>query len=99
MDAAVLILISKWKAGTHTLFILIMKRTVLEAVSHVAPCWLYVLCTLGLLVPACLRDAVYRRVARNRIRLFGAVDTCRRATKEDRRHFLEQGKGGGARVE
>ena len=55
--------------------------------SHVAPCWLYVFCTLGLLVPACLRDVVYRRVARNRIRLFGAVDTCRRATKEDRRHF------------
>ena len=29
------------------------------------------------------------QVARNRIRLFGAKDTCRRATKEDKRHFLE----------
>ena len=61
---------------------------VLKAVAHVAPCWLYALCTLALLVPACLRDAVYKLVARNRIQLFGAMDTCRRATKEDKKHFL-----------
>ena len=35
-----------------------------------------------------LRDAIYKLVARNRIWLFGAVDTCRRATKEDKKHFL-----------
>ena len=39
-------------------------------------------------LPAGLRDAIYKLVARNRIWLFGAVDTCRRATKEDKKHFL-----------
>jgi predicted DCC family thiol-disulfide oxidoreductase YuxK len=35
-----------------------------------------------------LRDAIYKFVARNRIWLFGAVETCRRATKQDKKHFL-----------
>ena len=35
-----------------------------------------------------LRDAIYKFVARHRIWFFGAVETCRRATKEDKKHFL-----------
>ena len=35
-----------------------------------------------------LRDAIYKFVARNRIWLFGAVETCRRATMQDKKHFL-----------
>ena len=35
-----------------------------------------------------LRDAIYKFVARNRIRLFGGVETCRRATLQDKKHFL-----------
>ena len=35
-----------------------------------------------------LRDAIYKLVARNRIRLFGGVETCRRATLQDKKHFL-----------
>ena len=35
-----------------------------------------------------LRDAIYKFVARNRIRIFGAVETCRRATLQDKKHFL-----------
>ena len=35
-----------------------------------------------------LRDAIYKFVARNRIWFFGAGETCRRATAEDKKHFL-----------
>ena len=35
-----------------------------------------------------LRDTIYKVVARNRITIFGGTDTCRRATKEDKKHFL-----------
>ena len=35
-----------------------------------------------------LRDTIYKFVARHRIWFFGAGETCRRATKEDKKHFL-----------
>ena len=45
-------------------------------------------CMLLLLIPASVRDFCYKIVAANRIRIFGKKDTCRRATKEDKKHFL-----------
>tara|TARA_B100000795_G_scaffold261883_1_gene239151 strand:+ start:2945 stop:3478 length:534 start_codon:yes stop_codon:yes gene_type:complete len=66
----------------------VRSAAVLRAVAHVAPWWLYPLCMLALLIPTCLRDAIYKFVARHRIWFFGAVETCRRATKEDKKHFL-----------
>tara|TARA_B110001452_G_C15048503_1_gene366130 strand:+ start:104 stop:685 length:582 start_codon:yes stop_codon:yes gene_type:complete len=66
----------------------VRSAAILNAVSHVAPVWLWVLCMLALFVPTCVRDPVYKLVARNRLWLFGGTDTCRRATKEDKRHFL-----------
>jgi predicted DCC family thiol-disulfide oxidoreductase YuxK len=41
-----------------------------------------------LLIPAPLRDAVYRLIARNRYRWFGQKDTCRLPTPEERALFL-----------
>ncbi|CAJ0898102.1 hypothetical protein R20233_04215 [Ralstonia sp. LMG 32965] len=38
--------------------------------------WPWRLAWIGWLIPAALRDAVYRRVARNRYRWFGRSDTC-----------------------
>lgn len=38
--------------------------------------WPWRLAWIGWLVPATLRDALYRRVARNRYRWFGRSDTC-----------------------
>jgi predicted DCC family thiol-disulfide oxidoreductase YuxK len=43
---------------------------------------------LGFLVPAFVRDAIYDCVGRNRIRWFGARDTCRLPTASERRRFL-----------
>ncbi|NNF04208.1 MAG: thiol-disulfide oxidoreductase DCC family protein [Rhodothermales bacterium] len=40
-------------------------------------------------VPAFIRDPVYRWVARNRYRWFGKRDTCRIPTPEERARFLE----------
>lgn len=42
-----------------------------------------------LLVPAGLRDAVYRVLANNRYRWFGRRETCRVPEPEERQRFLE----------
>ncbi|HEY0868493.1 MAG TPA: thiol-disulfide oxidoreductase DCC family protein [Fimbriimonas sp.] len=41
-----------------------------------------------LIVPAFLRDAVYRLIAKNRYRIFGKKETCRLPTPEERTRFL-----------
>lgn len=41
------------------------------------------------LVPAPLRDAAYRHIARNRYRFFGRTETCYMARPEDRHRFIE----------
>merc|ERR1711865_1325277 len=66
----------------------VRSAAVLRAVAHLAPWWLYALCMMALFIPTCLRDAIYKFVARNRIWFFGAGETCRRATAEDKKHFL-----------
>ena len=54
----------------------VSSAAILNAVAHVAPVWLWVLCMLALFVPTCMRDPVYKLVARNRLWLFGGTDTC-----------------------
>jgi predicted DCC family thiol-disulfide oxidoreductase YuxK len=46
------------------------------------------LATIGLIVPAALRDVAYRVIARNRVRWFGQRDTCRIPTPEEAGQFL-----------
>jgi predicted DCC family thiol-disulfide oxidoreductase YuxK len=46
------------------------------------------LAALGRLVPRALRDAAYRWLARNRIRLFGAAELCALPTAAERARFL-----------
>lgn len=43
-----------------------------------------------IIIPAFLRDIVYKWIARNRYRWFGKRDTCRLPTPREREHFLEQ---------
>ncbi|MBN9398552.1 MAG: DUF393 domain-containing protein ['Candidatus Kapabacteria' thiocyanatum] len=45
--------------------------------------------TVLLVIPAFVRNIVYRIVARNRYRWFGERDTCRLPTPKERRRFLE----------
>lgn len=50
---------------------------------------LWRLAWVGWLVPAPLRDAVYRWVARNRYRIWGRSDTCRIPSPETSARFLD----------
>lgn len=40
-------------------------------------------------IPAPLRDAIYRLVAKNRHRLFGRMEACRIPTPEERSRFID----------
>ena len=67
----------------------VRSSAIMRAFAHLAPTWLAIICYLLLyVVPPPLRDFVYKRVARNRIWLFGSTDTCRRATAADKKYFL-----------
>jgi predicted DCC family thiol-disulfide oxidoreductase YuxK len=46
------------------------------------------LATMGLVVPAAIRDLAYRVIARNRVRWFGRRDTCRIPTPDEAGQFL-----------
>ena len=52
--------------------------------------WPWRLAWVGWLVPAPLRDALYRWVARNRYRIWGRSATCMLPAPEHRARFLEQ---------
>lgn len=52
--------------------------------------WPWRLAWVGWLVPAPLRDALYRWVARNRYRIWGRSATCMLPASEHRARFLEQ---------
>lgn len=49
----------------------------------------WALVKLLLLIPAPIRDAAYRIIARNRYRWFGRRETCRLPTPEERARFLD----------
>lgn len=51
--------------------------------------WPWRLAWLGCLIPAPLRDAAYRSVARNRYRLFGRSEQCLRPLAEHAGRFLD----------
>ncbi|HWJ58001.1 MAG TPA: DCC1-like thiol-disulfide oxidoreductase family protein [Vicinamibacterales bacterium] len=46
------------------------------------------LAAIALIIPAPLRDVVYRVIARNRVRWFGRRDTCRIPTPDEASQFL-----------
>jgi predicted DCC family thiol-disulfide oxidoreductase YuxK len=47
------------------------------------------LLSIGLGIPASIRDAVYDLIAQNRYRLFGRQETCRVPTPDERSRFLD----------
>ena len=51
--------------------------------------WPWRLAWVGWLIPAPLRDALYRLVARNRYRIFGKSPTCLLAPADFRSRFLD----------
>ena len=72
--------------------VFVRSEAILRAVAFLGPVWLYFLCMLLAMVPLLVRDAVYKRVAENRIRLFGKTETCRIATPEEKAAFLRSEK-------
>ena len=64
----------------------VRSEAVLRAASRLGRPWSW----LGALhiIPRSLRDAAYRVVARNRVRLFGQRDACRIPTPDLRARFL-----------
>ena len=72
--------------------VFVRSEAILRAVAFLGPVWLYFLCMRLALVPLLVRDAVYKRVAENRIRLFGKTETCRIATPEEKAAFLRSEK-------
>lgn len=51
--------------------------------------WPWRIATLGWIIPAPLRDAAYRAVARNRYRLFGRSEACMLPDPALRQRFLD----------
>ncbi|MGM7722590.1 thiol-disulfide oxidoreductase DCC family protein [Metabacillus sp. Hm71] len=50
--------------------------------------WLWTLCSLFIIVPKPLRDALYNFVAKNRYKWFGKSDQCMIPSPEVRKRFL-----------
>lgn len=50
--------------------------------------WPWKILTLSSWTPAFVRDALYRLIARNRLRFFGKVDACRLPSVEMQQRFL-----------
>ncbi len=68
-------------AGRH------MRSTAsIRGLAHLG--WPWKVALVLLVIPAPLRDAAYRFVARNRIRWFGGAEACRLVTPEERARFL-----------
>lgn len=62
------------------------------AILRIASYWGFpwsVAARVALIVPAFLRDGIYRWIARNRYRWFGQREFCRLPTKEERGRLLE----------
>jgi predicted DCC family thiol-disulfide oxidoreductase YuxK len=63
------------------------STAVLRVAGHLG--WPWRMLSAFLLMPAFLRDPLYRVFAANRFRWFGRLDTCRVPTPELRARFLE----------
>lgn len=59
----------------------------LRVVRHLSGAWSF--CYGFILVPPCIRNAIYRWVARNRYRWFGKKVACRMPTPDERARFLD----------
>jgi predicted DCC family thiol-disulfide oxidoreductase YuxK len=66
----------------------VRSDAILEALKVLGGGWA-MLASIARIVPRPLRDAAYRWMARNRIRLFGRADSCALPTPAERARFLE----------
>ncbi|MBL7990885.1 MAG: DUF393 domain-containing protein [Candidatus Kapabacteria bacterium] len=78
-DLSTIVLWSEGRFTTHS-------EAVLRTCAALGGVWR--LAVVGLIVPAFLRDGVYRFIARHRYRWFGKADACRVPTPELAKKFL-----------
>lgn len=67
--------------------ILTRSDAILYCLGEVGGVW--ALCKIFYLIPAFIRDAIYRLVAKNRYRFFGQRSTCRMPLPGERLRFLD----------
>jgi len=63
------------------------SEAILLAVSRLGGIWS--LAKILFIFPAFIRDFVYQRVANNRYKIFGHLDSCRIPTEEEKPYFLD----------
>jgi predicted DCC family thiol-disulfide oxidoreductase YuxK len=73
--------------GTTQEHLAVRSDAILGCLSVLGGGWA-VLASVARVIPRALRDAAYRLLARNRIRLFGAVELCALPTAAERSRFL-----------
>ncbi|MFY7997200.1 MAG: thiol-disulfide oxidoreductase DCC family protein [Candidatus Kapaibacteriota bacterium] len=78
-DLSTVILYTNNRFTTHS-------KAALQTIAALGGFWR--IAVIGLIVPAFIRDAVYRTLARNRYRWFGKSESCRIPTPELARRFL-----------
>lgn len=69
--------------GVHT-----RSEAALRTAGHLGGVW-SVLGACGRVVPRVVRDAVYRFIARRRLRWFGGAEACRLASRAERERLLD----------
>lgn len=74
-------------ADTDSRTLYVASDAVIQVAQHLRKPWSIV--SLGRLVPICLRETLYRLVAKNRYRIFGTKQSCRLPGKEMRLRFLD----------
>jgi predicted DCC family thiol-disulfide oxidoreductase YuxK len=75
-------------AGSDRARLIERGRAILFLMRHAGGVW-RVLAALGSLLPTRVIDFLYRRVAGNRYRIFGKLESCRVPSPDERSRFLE----------
>ena len=85
-DLDSIVVLEDWNGAGER--VLTRSNAVLSALRSLGGTWA-TLARIGSVVPAALRDVVYRTVARTRYRTFGKYDVCPIPPPEWRNRFLE----------
>jgi len=78
-DLESVVLYKEGKVYTHS-------TAVLKILAHFP--WFWIFAVLGFLAPTFVRDFFYKKIAKNRYKVFGKKKNCRIPTPEEKSYFL-----------